>query len=118
MRKVITMYIKIRNRDHLQELYKQGFGNMNIVVGRKFQVDGISDIEFLITNYLNRFAFGLKHNGVKFAVFKDEGDIFIRNNSNYTFEFPKDPPPVTTVYDLKCRDIKDVIGFISNINNK
>lgn len=105
------MYETIRDSDYLCELNDKGFHNPYFI--RKFEIDNMSNVEYLINNFLDEIAFGIKYKNKSFSLIKKENEICVRNNSNHRFEFPHCPPPVSFVYDLKCNDVAQILKFIN-----
>jgi hypothetical protein len=113
--------------EHLQRVSDSNY-HPNGYIERKFEVNNPSVVESLVKDYRDNFAFGIKYKGNKYTLMKikdyqfkrddgtpiQEDGLFIRNDKNHKFEFPKDPDPVTNVYCLKTNSIQDIIDFILN----
>jgi hypothetical protein len=96
----------------LEELKNKNWNNPYII--REFGLNDASEIEYLLNNYHNEFAFGLKHNNVQYTIYKTiKNEFYIRNDRKYKFDFPKCPPPITSVYCLKTDSVDDVLKFIN-----
>lgn len=104
------MKYKINTLKELEELKQNNFNNPTIK--RLFILNTEEQVDYLIKNYLDNFAFGFTYNNSDYTVIKKQNEFYIRNNNNYKFEFPHCHPPVTDVYDVKSNNIEDIVKYI------
>lgn len=104
------MSLQINNLEQLMELKKCNFNNP--YTQRKFILNNIEHVKYLIENYRNNFAFGFCYLSDNYSIYKRNDEFYTRNNKKHNFEFPHCPPPVTEVYDLKSNSLEEVVDYI------
>lgn len=104
------MSLEIKSIEQLIELKELNFNNP--YTQRKFKLNDIEQVKFLIENYKINFAFGIFYLGRSYSLYKEVDNIYIRDDNKYEFEFPHCPPPVTTDYCLKSNSVDEIVKFI------
>ena len=102
---------KVNNIEELMELRNTNWNNPN--TQRKFVLSTDEQVDFLIRNYRDNFAFRFDFKDNTFTVMKynDKGTIHIRNDNKHNFKNKSDRPPVSSVWDVKSSNIEDIINY-------
>ncbi|PYY28294.1 hypothetical protein [Paenibacillus illinoisensis] len=107
-------FFSVRNMDHLVELKEFNFHPTGSIQ-RKFKLETIEEVSYLLKTYIENFAFGILYKNVQFSLYKESDAFYIRNNNAQIFKNKFDQPPITSVYDLKTDDFGTAISFIESV---
>ncbi|MGG1650493.1 hypothetical protein ABHN03_16785 [Paenibacillus sp. NRS-1775] len=106
-------FFPVRDMNHLIEIKESNFHPTGIVQ-RKFKLETIDEVSYLLRAYIDDFAFGILYNNVQFSLYKENDTFYIRNNNGQIYKNRFDKPPITSLYDLKTNELEEIITFMES----
>lgn len=103
------MKYQINSINELKELKELNFNNP--YTQRQFILTNKDQVDYLIKNYRNNFAFAFDFKNGEYVVIKEDGIFYIRDNKKYEFKSVFDQPPVLSIYCVKSDNIEDIINY-------